>query len=219
MPALRPETGGLLQLIRLPGWRLLAPLLCLAAMVQGFAPRPADAHPHVWIEAELAFVARDGKVRALDIVWRFDEFFSAQMLLDFDRNRDGRLDAGELRALSAQTQASLAEYSFFTHIHRGEQREKVREVADFRVSVEKGIVVYRFSVPLDAPADPRSAPLLVGLFDETYFVDISLDGERALRIAGEGLPGCRARHGEKAAEPIYFGSFYPMLTRLSCDGV
>ncbi|MCW5729221.1 MAG: DUF1007 family protein [Alphaproteobacteria bacterium] len=184
-----------------------------------WAARPAAAHPHVWIDADLSFVVRDGKVRALDIVWRFDEFFSAQMLLDFDRNRDGRLDAAELQALSRQTQASLGEYSFFTHIRHGERRQAVREVNGFRVEVEKGSVVYRFTVPLEEPADPRRSPLVVGLYDETYFVDIALDGKRGLRLDGERIPGCRIDHGERAEEPIYFGSVYPLLTRLSCNAV
>ena len=57
----------------------------IAALVSLFAGSGAFAHPHVFVEASLEIVLdKDGRFSKLRQVWRFDELFSATVVLDFD---------------------------------------------------------------------------------------------------------------------------------------
>ncbi|MGQ3281388.1 MAG: DUF1007 family protein, partial [Shinella sp.] len=64
--------------------RLLPLLVAGAAFI---APAVAFAHPHIFAEARLEVVAgEDGTVSELRNVWRFDDMFSASVVMDFDKN-------------------------------------------------------------------------------------------------------------------------------------
>ena len=64
----------------------VASLVAASALVGGVAP--AGAHPHVFAEARLEVVIGDDGVSELRHVWRFDQLFSATVLLEFDADAD-----------------------------------------------------------------------------------------------------------------------------------
>ena len=74
--------------------RFLPFLIAGAALA---APAAALAHPHIFAEARLEVVAgEDGTITELRNVWRFDEMFSASVVMDFDKNSNAELDPDEL---------------------------------------------------------------------------------------------------------------------------
>jgi ABC-type uncharacterized transport system substrate-binding protein len=79
------------------------------------APVAAMAHPHVFADARLEVVAgADGNIQELHNVWRFDEVFSSQVMLDFDKNTNLVLDQPELEEIGKTVRASLEEFSYYT---------------------------------------------------------------------------------------------------------
>ncbi len=194
--------------------RLLRLLLRLPLLL--LLPLPAAAHPHVWIEATLGIETIEGKVTAFDVTWVFDDLYSELVRQDFDLDGNGRLSQEELDGLVGISAANLMEYSFFTHLKVGEEERRIIAVKEFYADVlEDGLVRYRFRVQLPQPIDPRTTPLAIGLYDESYYVDIVLPpNDITLDLAS----GCRATPRQDLVEPLYFGSFFPTYLLLECQG-
>jgi ABC-type uncharacterized transport system substrate-binding protein len=181
----------------------LLPLLLL--------PLPAAAHPHVWIDASLGYVVEDASVTALQVTWVFDDLYSALVLEDFDGDGDGTLSQQELDALVGISAVNLMAYSFFTHVKIDGEKHYVALVKEFYAEVtEEDLILYRFRVPLPAPTAPQQ--LAVGLFDDSYYVDIAL-AEGDVRVPD----GCRAALQQDRNEPLYYGSYFPTYVHLDCS--
>jgi ABC-type uncharacterized transport system substrate-binding protein len=189
----------------------LLPILALLSL-----PPPAAAHPHVWIEATLGIETIDGMVTAFDVTWTFDDLYSELVRQDFDLDGSGHLSQQELDALVGVSAANLMSYSFFTHLKVGEEQRRIIAVKEFYADVlEDGLLRYRFRVALPEPVDPRATPLAIGLYDESYYVDILLPpNDVSLDLAS----GCRATPRQDLVEPLYYGSFYPTYLLLECPG-
>lgn len=188
--------------------RRLLPLLAL------LLPLPAAAHPHVWIDATLAFRFEGKTLVALDIAWRFDELYSELVAQDFDSDGDGTLSQQELDALVGVSAANLADYSFFTHLRIGAETPTVQRVKEFYAEMgSDGIVTYRFSVPLPQPLDPRKTAFAVGLYDETYYVDVAL---APADVTLDPATGCKTVARNDVIPPLYYGAYYPTYLVLQC---
>lgn len=192
----------------------IRPLLCLLPLV--LAAAPAGAHPHVWIDASLQPQFQDGRITAFDITWRFDEFYSELVQQDFDTDGDGSLSQTELDALVGISATNLIDFSFFTHLKVGGEERKVLAVTEFYAEVEDGLVVYRFRVPLADTPDPRQTPVAIGLFDDSYYVEITLPKSD---IHLDAASGCQARPAEDKDQPLYYGTYFPTYIHLECGGV
>ncbi len=158
---------------------------------------PAAAHPHVWIDAGATFVFADAKLAAVAHRWTFDEVLSAVFTREFDKNRDKTFDQAELKQLFEKTFESLKDYDFFMHLFVDEKRVTLTEVRSFRATVEpNGKLTYSFVVPLPQPIDPTKAQVRMSVYDDSYYIDVSLDRAEPARIEGLAAGDARDR-GER----------------------
>lgn len=152
------------------------PALCLAALLAGAVARPAAAHPHVFVTDSVTFVFdTNGRVTALRLDWLFDDFFSAQLLQDFDGDGDGSFDAAEAIALHDGAFVSLRDYGWFTHLYLDGVDQEAPEPTAFQAIAEGDYVRYRFELPLASPVDPAATRLEVAIYDQEYYVEVLLD--------------------------------------------
>ena len=173
----------------------------------------AAAHPHVWIDAQLAVQLDQGRVKALTITWIFDELYSELVLEDFDSIGDGTLNESELEGLVAASNENLPESSFFTHLRIGGVEETVTSVSDFTAFYDGGLIVYRFTVTLPQPTDGKETPLAIGLFDASYYVEVALQEP----VTFDGGT-CSYRLEVDENQPLYSGYFFPTYIWLECAG-
>ncbi|MYK59674.1 MAG: DUF1007 family protein, partial [Rhodospirillaceae bacterium] len=91
-------------------------LLIVAIMVAGAVGmvRPAAAHPHIFIDARVNFHMEGGKIVAITQHWTFDAVFGGVVIHAFDRNRDGKLDAGEAEMERRGAFDALKDFNYFT---------------------------------------------------------------------------------------------------------
>lgn len=190
-------------------------LVATTAVALALAATTARAHPHIWIDAGAELRFADGRLVAIEQRWVFDEVFSDFIRQEHDRDGDGRFDAEETEAVRREAFESLAELGWLTHLRIGEEHVALPEAQAFTVAVEEGLVVYRFSLPLPEPADPSGGPVVLSLYDETYYIDILLVAEQAVRLTG-APEACRWTLFEDAANPIYFGMIHPQAVDVSC---
>lgn len=175
----------------------------------------ARAHPHVWITSISTFIFENGRIVALDYEWRFDELYGALLVEEFDRNRDRRFDAAETKVIQEKAFANLKEFNYFTALRAGAEPITVAGVENFSVAVEKRIAVYRFRLLLPRPIDPIREAVALSVYDPSFYIEILFDKDDPVRFAGTAQP-CGFEIGEDKANPIYFGSVFPLRIALAC---
>lgn len=188
-------------------------LTALAAAA--LAAAPAAAHPHVWIDVSLAAEIDAGSLRAVEVTWRFDEFFSEVVLMDFDLDGDGAFDEAETEQLVAQAFAGIEELAYFAHLRHGAAGAAWGEAADFRAAVEDGRLTYRFVVMPTEPLDLAAAPAAISLYDESFYIAVDLAPGAEIALSD---PACRAETGEEALDALAAFGVKPTVIRIACDG-
>lgn len=197
--------------------RPLRSYLFALALLSGLVlPRPGDAHPHVWITAMVSFLFQDGKLVALRQAWAFDDFFSASLIADFDKDKNGAFDDAEQRALAGKAFAALREYDYFTRVRQGGETFPIKDAEGFSATLVNGLVFYGFTLPLGAPLDPAKGPITAGIYDDSFFVDVELDETDPVKFEGVPSGACKFAVREDPADAIYDGLVIPPSVTIEC---
>ncbi len=178
---------------------------------------PAAAHPHVWITAVTTFQFKDRMLVGLRHHWEFDEIFGSDVIHEHDANRNGKLERAEIASIQANAFSNLRDYDYFTHVRVTGKDMPLRKVTDFTARIDKGVLVYEFTMPLPKPIDPAASQFAAGIYDPEYFVEVLLDENDPVHF--EGLPNsaCTYAIQEDSEHPIYYGLANPLTILLSCE--
>ena len=152
-------------------WAFILTLLLLPAYL--------TAHPHVWIDAHAEIHFDEERLDRIVHRWVFDEMFTESILLDFDGNRNRAIEPAESRAIEEDAFSNLRHYGYFTHLTIGSREIPVTSVEQFRASLEADRLVYRFEIPVDVEVRDRWQRISLGVWDDTYFVEVSYDSPAA----------------------------------------
>ncbi|MFO1183196.1 MAG: DUF1007 family protein [Bauldia sp.] len=168
-----------------------APLAFAAALC--LAPPAAEAHPHVFVDgkAEILFDAQ-GRVSGVRNIWIFDKQFSDIAIEGLDKNRDGKLDADELKPLAKINVESLKEYDYFTFVTFEKKLETFGEATDYHLEYRDKRLTLFFTLPLKEPRAQASS-VAVQVFDPEYFVAFTFPKEAPVRLVGAPR-GCRGTY-------------------------
>lgn len=146
-------------------------VIAMSALALVLASATAMAHPHVFLESRIELSMDDHSLNHVLVEWRFDAGFTAMVRLDFDADRDGRLDPTEVAAVEDGAFRNLRNYDYFTRVRLDGREVAIRDATDFRASLEDGALVYRFRLPVAARFSREAA---VAQFDDTYYTAIAL---------------------------------------------
>ena len=169
-------------------------VLCgiLALAVAG--TRSVMAHPHVWVDTQSAFIFDEkGHVRAIKIVWRFDELYSAFAIQGSDADGDGTSSQEELQALADNNVKFLAEWNYFTEITAGLAKAEITEVKNYGVENDDGTLVLWYELPLEFAVDASKASLRFRTYDPGYYVAFDADKEAKVELIGSAPSACQAK--------------------------
>jgi ABC-type uncharacterized transport system substrate-binding protein len=189
-------------------------LLALALLAPAAA---AEAHPHIWIRATATLQFENGKIVGIAHEWLFDDFFSNALISDFDKNKDKQFDAAEVKELEANAFVALKEFGYFTHVKVGGKEVTIETVRDFAPSIKDGKVIYRFTVVLPQPIDPRTEQFAAGVYDHSYYVDVEVNPQLGVKLAGGGSESCKYALVEDKDAPLYFGATFARRIEIRCD--
>jgi ABC-type uncharacterized transport system substrate-binding protein len=92
----------------------------------------------------------------------------------------------------------------------------IERVSGFQASIRNNQLVYEFTAELAAPIDPAGAELTVGIYDETYFVEVSLDPNDPVRFSGMAPGRCAFAIKDGDAGLSSFGVNPPQSVTLTC---
>jgi ABC-type uncharacterized transport system substrate-binding protein len=166
-----------------------SPSLILAAAAF-LAPCAALAHPHIFAEARLEIVA-DGtnQVTELRNVWRFDELFSASVVMDFDKNSNAQLDPDELQEVGQTVLDSLAEYNYYTTITDNGKTVNVSKPDAITADYKDGQLLLMFAVKPAEPM-PLKGNMSFGVYDPTMYTAMDFPTDGDLVAVGDQLNAC-----------------------------
>ena len=195
--------------------RILLTVALLLAGAAGVA-RPAAAHPHIFIDNRVILHMEDGKVVAITQHWTFDAVFGGVVIHAFDRNRDGKLDAGEAQQVRRGAFDALKDFSYFTVVRIGREEMKFDNVTGFAAAAKDGRLTYRFTLPLPKPVDPVADRPAFLFLDKTFYVAVEFAKKSPVTFAGAAPAGCRTVIRDDFDNPIYFGSVVPRMLNFDC---
>lgn len=170
--------------------RVLAVLVSLALLDQ---PHPARSHPHVWIETHATLRFDDQqRLTALVEEWVFDDLYTAFVVNDLKKKKDGSVPSVELQPLANQNVADLKEWGYFTVFKADGIRQMLGPAAEPRMSYDKSRLTLKFTVPLPKPLELQGANIAFSIFDPTFYIEIV--PAKANPVAFENAPqGCTAK--------------------------
>jgi ABC-type uncharacterized transport system substrate-binding protein len=153
--------------------------LCLAGL--------ANAHPHVFVEANLEIVRNEaGDAVEIRHVWRFDELFSSSLFLDFDANGNGSFETEELDDIANTTRTSLADYHFFTDVRVSGEMVDLAEPDVFFADYQDGQLLLVLSMAFRTPQSMKGTDFRISVSDPTYYVAVDFVGDDAVLLSGGG---------------------------------
>ncbi|MFC3074487.1 DUF1007 family protein [Shinella pollutisoli] len=168
----------------------MRPLSLLLAGIALATPAAAAAHPHIFAEARLEVVAgADGTVSELRNVWRFDEMFSASVVMDFDANGNATLDPEELAEVGQTVLESLEEYSYYTTLTEDGRTVKVAKPEAINVDFKDGQLLMFFTLK-PGEAMPLKGRLSFGVYDPTMYAAMDFASDDDLVTVGEKFTAC-----------------------------
>ena len=192
----------------------------LGAVIAALSMARAEAHPHVWIDYDLTVDFDAGKMTALHMEWSFDEDFTAAVLRDIVGNKKPpkTLAPADVEKIEKNAFSNLKNYDYFTHVFVGDGDGKgvIGAVKDFQAKLAGAKLIYTFTLALAHPVDPKPGPVGIGIWDDTYYVDVGPAGGKDPKLTGGGASSCKAVIIADHQHPIYFGSVFPKVVRVTC---
>lgn len=163
-------------------------LTSMLSMVPGTL---AFAHPHVFVDANIEVVRNDkGEFTELRHVWRFDELFSATIILDFDKDGDDQLSETELKEVTDTIHQSISEFDFFTAIRVAGKPVDFYEPDALKAYFKDGQMIMLLEVEPSEPQDMKNEPVRISISDTSFYVAFDYDVE-SISVAGNNK-GCKA---------------------------
>ncbi len=106
------------------------------------------AHPHTFIEVYPTIRVQDDNTSVIHFKWVFDDMTSTILIMDLDRDGDGKINAKENRDVEKEYFSTLEDYNYYTFIILDEKFLKFPKVNNFRATIENNRICYYFDIEL-----------------------------------------------------------------------
>lgn len=142
----------------------------LSLIIISAAAVSLTAHPHLFIEPSLGVIVEDNTITGLRVSWKWDMWWSMDVIAEADKNRDGFLDKEEVKIVYDKFFVGIKDFDFFTEIRVNGKKQDTDDIKDFNAVIEKDkIVSYSFVFPLNEELQEQTG-FLVRFSDPTIFV-------------------------------------------------
>ncbi len=126
----------------------------------------------MWIRGEIDPELGRRGLESVHITWDIDELTSANLILDFDSDGNGVLDANESDRIFREAFSHLIDAEYYLVVEIRDMLATPGRVKEFEARIEQGRIIYDFSVPLLIPIRWEDlGDVSIFLFDNTYFID------------------------------------------------
>ena len=151
----------------------------------------ASAHPHVWADIRTSIMTNpEGLITGIRMEWTFDEGYTTFALDGLDTNGDGTYGPDEIKPLTDENIANLAESDYFGFMRQNEKLLKHGKVTDYTQIYENNRLTLAFVFPLETPVDPRKGVFDYKVYDPDYFIDFGYVKDDPVELEGTLPAGC-----------------------------
>ena len=134
----------------------------------------AQAHPHVFIDAQIKVYFDADGLKGFNIVWTFDKMFSELMLDEFDDDVDDNFNQEEQKQIYLKAFSNLKKHAYFTKIVIDNKPFDIKNIANFKAEINEGVMTYSFFIPCPIVISSTKKKVLVYTYDDSYYMDVSL---------------------------------------------
>ncbi|MFC0073173.1 DUF1007 family protein [Samsonia erythrinae] len=153
-----------------------------------FGP-PVFAHPHSFIDMQMTVESQNDQITGLRMQWTMDPITSADLLYDAG---NAKKESEVWKKLAAEVMANVLGQHYFTDVYRDSQPVKYASMpTEYHLSRKGNQAVLEFVLPLAHPQPLAGKPLLISTYDPTYFVDMSYQNDRAVKLAPALTSRCK----------------------------
>ncbi|MQY42869.1 DUF1007 family protein [Epibacterium sp. SM1969] len=148
----------------------------LAALASPLSAPAVQAHPHVFVDTEIALrIDAAGQLLGVEVSWSYDDYYSFLVLtdLELDNDADGELTAPELATLAGFDLQLSEDFEGDTYVSYDDIALPLGAPEHLETNVSLGRITTRHFRPLlhPAPADG----LLIEAYDPSYFIAYTVD--------------------------------------------
>ncbi len=129
---------------------------------------PVQAHPHIFVDAEAGFLFdAAGRLDALRISWRYDEFATLFMFdtLNLDTDGDGTLNDADRAAIVAGETEWPPEYEGDVYLDVAGEKRTLTRPANASAEMGADRIIVHFDLPLADPVDMSATEATLRLYD------------------------------------------------------
>lgn len=145
------------------------------------------AHPHTFIDVYPTLHLNGDKIIKTHIKWKMDDMSSAMLIMEFDLDANGKLDANENKFVYENYFISLKEYNFYMDIIVNNKITNLPIPTNFKAFIEDNRLCYSF----DIEKKYNFKNTKFEFYDKDFFVAMMLKkefvkaGKREVKITGE----------------------------------
>ena len=143
------------------------------------------AHPHLFIDTKLSFIVKKNKIDTLHVSWVFDDMNSQILMMDYDTNRDKKLNKKETQRFKKLYFDELSKKKPFVHITvDGKKIIVSKKMSAFKMVYKKNLLIMNFTVDLKKIKQKKAID--IGFWDETNYTAFSMEPEQ-IKFKGKTL--------------------------------
>ena len=178
-----------------------------------FLSKHLSAHPHMAIHTSCEFVFHDSNLKGVWVQYKFDRYFTSDLLYSFDLDQNSQFDTDETAEVYNNAFINLKNFGFFISIRKGEDRSSPEKVEQFSVFLDKERIVYRFYVSINGM---KNGEIFLSVYDPTYFCSIFYREEDPVIFSGTGNP-FNYEILENRDYPVFYNPAAPMGSKTTYD--
>ena len=145
--------------------------LCSIALLAGFLPGSAWAHPHEFVTMQVHVVFNDqGKISKLRYNWVFDEFFSAYAVEGQDINANGKVEQNETDAVLTEILGNIEQIDYFTKLKTDGLAPVIVKAKAVASSMLDRKLSITYDVPFKAAFDLKGTTLRYAVYDPEFYI-------------------------------------------------
>jgi ABC-type uncharacterized transport system substrate-binding protein len=104
------------------------------------------SHPHTFID--IYTTIKKDNPNIINFKWKLDEMTSSMLIMELDKNMDGKIDKKENRYIEDEYFSMFKPYSYYTFMFINNKKVKLPEPKNFKASIEKHQLCYAFDIEI-----------------------------------------------------------------------
>lgn len=129
------------------------------------------SHPHTFIDLYPTLHVKGDAITKIHIKWVMDDMSSSMLIMEFDENGNGKIDANENEYIYENYFISLIDYNYYINIIVDNKLTILPKIQNFKATIEGTRLCYSFD--LENNYDIKNT--LFEFYDKEFFVGIMLE--------------------------------------------